>query len=139
MRILLLFVTIPLIELMLLMKVGEYIGGLNTIVLVVTTGIVGGSLARMQGLHVLQQAQEKMARGEVPQGVLGDGLAILCGGLLLLTPGILTDLLGLALLFPPSRNVIKLLIAKRLKNRLNMQDRIIEIHTESVDEKNEEI
>lgn len=113
-RILLLFVLVPLVELALLIQVGRMIGLWTTVALVFLTGVAGGLLARAQGLRTLARVQGEMARGRVPGRALVDGAAILAGGILLLTPGILTDLVGFALLFPLTRRGIHALVLHRI-------------------------
>jgi UPF0716 protein FxsA len=105
----LLFVGVPLFELWLLLQVGEKMGALPTLALVVGTGIVGANLARREGMRTIEKVNKAMAQGQMPQEALLDGLAIFLGGALLLTPGILTDVLGFSLLFPLTR---PLLLAK---------------------------
>jgi len=104
---LILFIGIPLLELALLIKVGALIGTLNTILLILVTGILGATLAKQQGLGVIIRIREEMAQGHVPSNELLNGICILVGGFLLLTPGLLTDALGFALLIPPVREIIK--------------------------------
>ncbi len=102
-RLILLFIAIPLIELYLLVQVGEQIGLAATVALVVTTGILGASLARHQGLATWSRFQQESAAGRPPGQTLLNGLLILVAGAVLLTPGLLTDLTGFALLVPPIR------------------------------------
>lgn len=99
-RLVLLFIGLPLIELAILVKLGEVLGFWPTIGLVVITGFWGAYLARLQGFWVLRKIQNEMAAGRIPTGDLVDGLLILIGGIVLLTPGLLTDLAGFALLVP---------------------------------------
>ena len=106
-----LFVGVPLVELWLLLEVGERVGAMPTIALVVGTGIVGANLARREGMRTLEKINASMAKGEMPQEALLDGLAIFMGGTLLLTPGILTDVLGFALLFPMTRPILLSLVS----------------------------
>jgi len=117
-RLALLFVGIPLLELFILVRMGEWIGFLPTVGLVVLTGFAGAALARLEGLRTLWSIRGELARGRLPGSALLDGLAILVGGALLLTPGILTDLLGLAFLLPPTRRVLLGRITKSLEKRL---------------------
>ena len=107
MPILILFVVVPLVELWVLIGIGGEIGLLNTIALIVVTGIVGATLARMQGLQTLRRFQEAAARGELPHREILDGLLILVAGAVLLTPGVLTDAFGFLLLLPPFRALIR--------------------------------
>ncbi|MDT8341942.1 MAG: FxsA family protein [Longimicrobiales bacterium] len=102
-RLALLFVAVPLLELALLVQVGRAVGLGPTLLLVLATGIGGAALARREGLRTLAAVQRELAAGRMPAASLLDGAAILFGGALLLTPGILTDLVGFALLLPPTR------------------------------------
>ncbi|MEM1271938.1 MAG: FxsA family protein, partial [Bacteroidota bacterium] len=95
MRLLLLFVVVPLVELVLLIELGERIGFLNTVLLVFATGILGSSLARSQGMKLFRDVQTQLGAGRSPNDALIDGLIILVCGALLLTPGVLTDVFGL--------------------------------------------
>lgn len=115
-----LFVTVPLAELALLIWVGARIGTLTTIAIVILTGILGATLARLQGVAAWRRFQERTARGELPQGDLIDGLLILIAGAVLLTPGLITDAAGFALLVPPVRAAIRRAIAMRLGKRFVM-------------------
>jgi len=100
-RLALLFVGLPLLELFILVRMGELVGFLPTVGLVMLTGFAGATLARVEGLRTLWSIQGDLARGRVPGKALFEGLSILVGGALLLTPGILTDLLGFACPFLP--------------------------------------
>ena len=105
-RLLLLFIFIPIIELYLLIMLGSRIGPMPTIGLIVLTGFLGASLARSQGLSTWRKIQEEMRKGRPPAQELVEGVMILIGGIVLLTPGILTDLFGFALLVPGFRKSI---------------------------------
>lgn len=113
-RLLLLFIAVPLIELAILIKLGSLVGLLPTIALVIVTGVAGASLARSQGLRVLLQIRQELAAGRVPVDRLMDGLLILIAGALLLTPGLLTDLVGLAVLIPGPRDFVKRQLGRKL-------------------------
>jgi len=115
-RLFLAFTLIPLLELALLIKIGEYAGALPTIFLVVITGGIGVFLARNQGLIVLRQIQYDLQRGIVPGNSLIDGLLVLVGSVLLITPGLITDILGFLLLFPFSRILIREFIKNKLQS-----------------------
>ena len=117
-RLLLLFTLIPVIELALLIQVGNYIGVLPTVILVVATGAAGAALARCQGLRALHRLQQAIAAGTFPGNEIISGALILSGGLLLLTPGLITDLAGLAFLAPGSRNLIETFLKKAVLRRL---------------------
>lgn len=114
-RLLALFILVPLAELMLLVEIGRYVGLLPTLALVVATGIVGAWLARRQGLGVLRQVRAEMADGRIPAGPLVDGILILVAGAVLMTPGVLTDLLGFFCLVPAGRRYLKRRIGERLE------------------------
>lgn len=102
----LLFLAIPLVEIYVLIVVGGWIGAIPTILLVVFTAALGAALARHQGLAALRRVQEMLARGELPALELLEGVILLIGALLLLTPGFITDLAGFACLIPVSRRAL---------------------------------
>ena len=102
-RLALLFVVVPLVELALLIQVGQLVGLLPTVLLVLATGVGGAALARREGLRTLASIQGELSSGSLPGEALLDGAAILFGGALLLPPGILTDVVGLSLLLPATR------------------------------------
>ena len=112
-RLLLLFTVVPLVELYLLIEVGSIIGGLNTILLVLVTGVVGAFLAKLEGLRTLGQIQRNLSQGIVPAEEMLDGVIILVAGLLLITPGILTDAFGFLMLIPTTRNAFKRWLRRR--------------------------
>lgn len=114
----LLFTILPALELVLLIKVGTHIGALNTVFLVIAIGVVGAALARYEGFRVLMKVQDNLQQGIMPSSELLDGMMILAGGVALLTPGFITDILGLLLLFPPSRGGIKWLVRRKLQSMM---------------------
>ena len=97
-RMLILFIIVPLVELFLLVVVGGRVGLFPTIILVALTGAWGAYLAKSQGLSILAKIQSETAAGRVPTAELVDGLLVLIGGVVLLTPGLLTDLVGFLLM-----------------------------------------
>ncbi len=99
----LLFVLIPILEIALLIQVGSAIGVLATIAIVILTAILGTAMLRQQGLATLQKAQQRMQSGQLPAQQIGEGMLLLVGGALLLTPGFATDAFGFACLIPASR------------------------------------
>src|SRR3989338_11524087 len=111
----LLFTILPALELAVLIKVGTHIGVLNTLLLLFLTGIAGAALARMEGFYVLNQIQENLNRGIMPSSELLDGVMILAGGILLLTPGLITDTFGFLLLIPWTRTLIKFWLKKKFE------------------------
>ncbi|NOQ63872.1 MAG: exlusion protein FxsA [Methyloprofundus sp.] len=109
------FLTIPFIEIYLLLQIGGIVGVFPTILLVVSTAIVGAGLLRQQGLATWQRLQDNLQKGELPAYEMVEGPILLVGGILLLTPGFFTDVIGFACLIPPARRKIALyIIEKRL-------------------------
>ena len=106
-KLILLFTIVPFIELSLLIELGSHIGTINTILVVVVTGVLGAFMARVAGFNVLFKIQENMRAGIFPGDELYDGVLILIGGAFLLTPGLVTDAVGFLLLVPLGRAVIK--------------------------------
>lgn len=113
----LLFTVVPVVELAVLLKVGRYIGILNTISIVLLTGIAGAILARSQGLKIIKKIQDDLNMGIVPADKLIDGAMILSGGLLLLTPGFITDFAGFMILIPYTRGLVKNWVKRKIKDR----------------------
>lgn len=101
-----LFVGIPLLELYVLSLVEDRIGLLNTLGLVVATGLVGATVMRSQGAGVWRAARLRLARGEIPAEEILGGMMVLVGGALMITPGIITDAVGLLLMVPPARSLL---------------------------------
>ncbi|MCG8616383.1 MAG: FxsA family protein [Desulfobacterales bacterium] len=107
------FTLIPVIELYLLIQVGTVIGGLNTVALVILTGFAGAWLARMEGMNTMLKVRQNLNQGLMPAEELMDALIILIAGLVLITPGLLTDAMGLMLLWPVTRNRFKRFLRKK--------------------------
>ncbi|ARU58304.1 membrane protein FxsA [Oleiphilus messinensis] len=99
----LIFVIVPVLELSILIKLGSFIGVGWTILLILSTAIVGASLLRKQGVSTLLRANQRMANGEMPAREVAEGFFLALGGALLLTPGLLTDVLGFSLIVPTIR------------------------------------
>lgn len=104
--ILFLFIAIPFIEIYLLIQVGDSIGAIPTIFLVIMTAIVGVTLLRLQGIAVLMRSQQMLAQGQAPAIEMIEGIALIIGGALLLTPGFMTDTIGFLCLIPGVRRSI---------------------------------
>ena len=117
-RLIFLFVAVPLLELAILLRIGQWIGLMPTVTLVVTTGVAGAALARQQGIRAVLAVQRELASGRLPGRSLLDGLSILAGGALLLTPGVLTDLVGFSLLIPVTRRWLQRLAGRSLERRI---------------------
>lgn len=114
----LLFTVVPLVELILLVWLSRVISFPFTLGLILISGLVGASMARMQGIRVWRQAQRELSMGRFPADSLVDGLIILIGGALLITPGILTDIVGFSTLIPPARAVLRRAIKDSFKGRV---------------------
>ncbi|MFV2030977.1 MAG: FxsA family protein, partial [Gammaproteobacteria bacterium] len=99
----LIFLIVPIVEVYLLIQVGQVIGALWTVFLVVLTAVIGIRLLRIQGLSTLMRAQQKMQAGQAPASEMLEGVGLVLAGAFLLTPGFFTDAVGFLLLFPPSR------------------------------------
>ena len=102
-RLLMLFILVPLAELYVLIKLGKYLGTGNTIIIVILTGIMGAAFARSQGAGIILKIRNSLQQGMIPGEEMIQGLLILAGGLMLITPGFITDLLGFLLILPYSR------------------------------------
>nr|WP_275658903.1 FxsA family protein [Shewanella sp. Isolate11] len=109
------FVLVPVIELNVLIRVGEALGSWTTVGLVLFTAVVGVSLVRSQGINTLMQVQQKLARGEAPGKEIVEGMMLAMAGLLLLIPGFVTDFIGLLLLTPVTRSPIAAVLYKRMQ------------------------
>ncbi|WP_462268488.1 FxsA family protein [Desulfobacter sp.] len=112
-RLFLCFTLIPVVELYILIHLGGIIGGLNTVILVIITGFLGAYLARMEGLNTMMKVRRNLDQGLMPAEDLVDAFIILIAGLVLITPGLLTDTAGLLLLWPPTRNKFKRVLRKK--------------------------
>ena len=110
-----LFITIPIVELYILIAVGKRIGAVETIALVLATAVLGLALLKRQGYKAMLDAQTKMAQGTLPAKELVDGVFLAVGGALLLTPGFVTDALGFCCLMPGLRHGLVYWLVKRLR------------------------
>ena len=111
------FTIIPIIEIYLLIEIGSMFGALTAVTLVILTGFLGAFLARMQGLQTLYRIQNSLRESRMPSGELLDALLIVIAGLVLLTPGFLTDSAGFLLLIPATRNSIKYWLRRQIELR----------------------
>ena len=121
-RLLVLFIALPLAEIVLLIEIGSRIGTLATLAILVLTAVLGASLAHREGLKVLWRIREKVAQGTMPDEELIDGAMILAAGIVLLTPGLLTDAAGVLLLVPASRLALKRWLRDRFSRRIRVYD-----------------
>tara|TARA_B100001079_G_scaffold34132_1_gene25895 strand:- start:103 stop:501 length:399 start_codon:yes stop_codon:yes gene_type:complete len=111
------FTIIPVVEIYLLIQIGTIFGALTSIALVIVTGFLGAYLARIQGLQTLFRIQESLREGQMPSSELLDALLIGIAGLVLLTPGFLTDAFGFLLLIPNTRTAIKQWLHRQIEVR----------------------
>lgn len=122
----LLFTLIPIIELALLIEIGKHIGVIYTLIIVIVTGVLGAFLAREQGFKTLKKIETEVNSGIMPGEEIIDGVIILCGGMLLLTPGLLTDAVGFLALIPVTRAFIKKELKKKIQKIMD-DGRVIKI------------
>jgi UPF0716 protein FxsA len=113
-----LFILVPLAELYVILKVGEAIGALWTILLLAADSVLGSLLLRAQGRSVWRRFNAALADGKMPHREVLDGVLVIFGGAFLVTPGFITDVVGLLLLVPPTRAVIRRLLVRRLGRRI---------------------
>ncbi len=117
-RLFLLFTLIPVIELFLLIQLSSFLGPLSTIILVIATGFAGASLARLQGLQTIIKIQTNYKQGIMPGDEIIDAFLILVAGIVLITPGLLTDISGILLLIPKTRQSFKSFIKREFEKRV---------------------
>lgn len=117
-RLMLLFTVVPIIELALLIKLGQHIGVGYTIAVVLITGVAGAYLARTQGVSILRRIRWELEEGRVPGNQIVDGLCVLIGGAMLLTPGLITDLTGFMLVIPVTRIAIREWLKSRFRRMI---------------------
>ena len=123
------FTTIPLVEIYLLIHIGSVFGLFTSIALVFFTGLLGAYLARIQGIKTLFKIQESIKEGRMPSGELLEALLIVAAGIVLLTPGFLTDTIGFLLLLPNIREIVKSWVQSKIKTQYmseRPEDTIIE-------------
>ena len=114
----LLFTIVPLVDLWVLTKIGGRIGFVPTVVLVVLTGVVGAALAKAEGFRVLRSWQAALATGRMPEEGVVSAALVLMGAALLVAPGVITDVIGLAFLFPPTRRVVAAFVRRRMAQQI---------------------
>src|SRR5689334_3623602 len=116
----LLFIAVPIVEIYVIIQVGQAIGALWTIALLVADSIIGSMLMRSQGRTAWRRFNEAIAAGRVPGREVVDGALVIFGGALLLTPGFVTDFFGATFLLPPTRAFIRRLLVRRFAGRLTI-------------------
>jgi UPF0716 protein FxsA len=117
-RLILLFILVPIAELIVLIQLGRWVGLWPTLALIVITGTLGAALASREGLRAWHAFQDDLAHNRLPGRPILDGLSIFSGGALLLTPGLMTDILGFALVARPTRRWIQNRVVNRFGGRL---------------------
>jgi len=119
------FTLIPFVEIYLLIKIGSYIGAFNTILIVILTALLGASLAKLEGIRTMTRVRESLNSGELPAEEMLDAMLIFVAGIVLLTPGFITDLAGVGILVPKTRYWFKRWLRKKFdewisKNKANI-------------------
>lgn len=112
------FIVVPVVEFALLIEIGRRIGTLDTLLLVFGTGLLGAYLARLEGFRILWNIRRDLDQGRAPTEGLFDGFLVLAAGILLITPGLLTDVAGLLALFPLTRKPLKAILRRQLERYL---------------------
>jgi UPF0716 protein FxsA len=112
---LVLFVVVPIAELYVIIRVGASIGFLNTLAVIIAVGFIGSWLVKREGMRTWARFNQTVASGQIPAKEMIDGVLILGAGALLLTPGFLSDVLGIVMLFPPTRAVLRAYVSKRVQ------------------------
>ncbi len=133
----LLIISIPIIEIYLLIKIGSEIGAITTILLIFSTAIIGIYYAKYEGLNTLKSGFQQLSKNETPAYEVISGAAIAFAALLLIIPGFVTDILGFLLIFPPSRNLMFKIFSKKLKNKNIKKNNFIDGEFEDIDDEND--
>ena len=120
-KLFLLFTVVPVVELYLLIQLGGVLGAGATVGIVLTTGLLGATLAKREGGRVFREWQASLERGELPKEGLVSSLLVLVGGVFLVPPGVLTDLFGMAMLIPPCRRVVAGVLQRYVETRYQLQ------------------
>lgn len=126
-----LFIVLPVVELALLIRIGARIGAMPTLGLVIATGFLGAALARQQGLQVLRRVRAETRDGRMPTEALIDGLIILLAAVMLITPGVITDAVGLLCLVPATRGIVKTLLWRWLERQVQRGRAQVFVYTET--------
>ena len=135
--VLILIIGIPLIEIYLFIKIGSQIGAFNTVLLILTTAIVGVAYARYEGFNTLKSGIKQLIKNELPVYEIISGATLAFAALLLILPGFATDLLGFLIIFPLTRKIIFKLFSKKKKSEIHIKDDLIEGEYEDKDNEND--
>lgn len=122
------FTLIPVLEIYLLIKIGYFLGAFNTIIVVIVTALLGASLARHEGIRTMMRVRESVNRGELPAEEMLDAVLIFIAGIVLLTPGFITDLAGIAILIPNARSWLKRWMRRKFDQWISENKADIIIH-----------
>jgi UPF0716 protein FxsA len=114
------FIVVPLAELYVIIQVGQAIGALPTIAILLLDSVLGSMLLRAQGRAVWRRFNEALAAGRMPHREVVDGVLVIFGGAFLITPGFITDVVGVVLLLPPTRALVRAWLARRLARRVSL-------------------
>ncbi len=137
---LLLLVIVPIIEIYLFIKVGLYIGAFNTILLILLTAIIGIMYARYEGFNTLRSGMSQLIKNQMPVYEIISGAALAFAALLLILPGFATDLIGLLLIFPPTRKLFFKKVSNNYSDKNNKKQDFINGESEDIkDDDNEKI
>ena len=131
---LLLILSIPLIEIYLFIKIGSYIGALNTIMLIITTAIIGVIYARYEGFNTLKSGMSEIIKNKIPLYEIISGAALAFAAILLILPGFATDIIGLLLIFPPTRKVLFRNVNNKYQKQNNSKEDFINGEFEDIDD-----
>lgn len=112
------FLIVPVIELWGILQVGDWLGGWTTFFILIIMGFAGAYLARAEGRKVWMDAQRQMQAGQIPGRTLLDGICVLAGGILLLTPGFFSDIVGITLLLPMTRPLYRQILLQWIENKM---------------------
>jgi UPF0716 protein FxsA len=124
----LLLLLLPIAEIWLLVQIGARIGVLPTLIMLIATAMIGFRLARAEGLRVLEKVQRSLQEGRPPEQELMATFLVFVGGVLLIVPGVITDVAGVLLLLPPTRAVIARLLRRRWEKAVRAGRMVVEVH-----------
>ena len=134
MRLALLFIGLPLLELYILIKIGSHLGAFLTIALIIFTGVLGLLLARLEGLRTLRQIRQNLSQGIVPAEEMVDSVLIFVGGILFVVPGVITDIVALVLLIPFTRTIFKRWLRRRFDRAVERGNVRLRYHNKTLDD-----
>ena len=134
MRVALLFIGLPLLELYILIKIGSYLGPFLTIALIIFSGFLGLLLARFEGLRTLHQIRQNLSQGILPAEEMLDSVLIFVGGVLFVVPGVITDCAALVLLIPFTRTIFKRWLRRRFDRMVAKGNVRLQYHRSAPDD-----